>query len=220
MPRIRLEGDTEGMIRAAAGLLGLFSLLATACIEIPGPEVVVTAEPVAEDLVGARWQDLPLHYCIVDDGQGFAETDEFRKLTAAAFVAWGVEAIDDGNCKNGIERANGKNEIGWGRPPEAQGGGTVDEAGYTRTIFRQCSQGCANGGKNRIVEADIIVVDDPPERWRNTDCLYSTLLHETGHFIGIPHLDSPAIMAPASSTCEDELTAADRAAFELLYGSD
>jgi hypothetical protein len=203
-----------------AGLFGLFSLLATACIEIRGPEIVVTAEPVQEELVGARWQELPLRYCIVNDGRGFTGSEEFRSLTAQAFATWGIEAVDEGDCEAEISRANGRNEIGWGRPPEAQGGGTAEEAGYTRTIYRQCSQGCAAGGTNRIVEADIIIADDPPERWRTSECLFSTLLHETGHFIGVPHLDSPAVMAPASSDCSEELTPADRAAFDLLYGTD
>ena len=86
------------MVRALTGLLGLFSILATACIEIQGPDIVVTAEPVQEDLIGARWQDLPLRYCIVDDGRGFADAEEFRTLTAKEFAAWGISVVDEGDC--------------------------------------------------------------------------------------------------------------------------
>nr|ART39600.1 J528 [uncultured bacterium] len=186
-------------------------------MEIRGPEVVVTAEPIPAELEGARWEELPLHYCIVDDGTGFVRVDEFASLAAAAFAEWGVEAVHDGICRDGITRANGVNEIGWGRPPEAQGG--AEEAGFTRIIFRQCSRGCTGGAQNRIVEADIIIADDPPDRWRNARCLYSTMLHEVGHFIGVPHLDSPALMAPASANCPQDLTEMDRAVFDRLYSS-
>jgi hypothetical protein len=193
-------------------------LASTACLEVRGPDVVVTAEPQAAELQGARWQKLPIEYCIVKSSAGFTSTDEFRSLTSRAFAAWGVEVVDDGACGGDISRQDGVNEIGWGVPVEAQGGN--EEAGFTRILYRQCSGGCANGAPNRIVEADIIISDDPPERWQTSRCLYSTLLHETGHFLGVPHLDSPAIMAPASSECPQELTQMDRDALRLLYGSD
>lgn len=194
----------------------LLSILALSCIEITSPEIRITAEPQPAELLGARWQRLPVHYCIAEQPSGFRPMAEFRELTERAFVAWGVEAVNDGVCAGGITRANGINEIGWGRVSDAQAGGIAEEAGLARTVFRQCNPDCG-GARNEIVEVDIIIISDPPQRWRNSRCLYSTLLHEVGHFLGVPHLDSPAVMAPASASCPGELTEMDRAAIDRLY---
>ena len=43
------------------------------------------------------------------------------------------------------------------------------------------------------------------------------LLHEAGHFLGLPHLESPAVMAPESADCPQDLTSADRAELAELY---
>jgi hypothetical protein len=113
-----------------------------------------------------------------------------------------------------IERHR-RNEIGWGVPPDPGDG--LHASAYTRLLYQGCLSGCEGGSDSRIVEADVFLHPDPPERLRSDDCLLSTLLHETGHFVGLPHLDPPAIMAPVSRDCPQELRAADRAAFEALY---
>lgn len=132
-----------------------------------------------------------------------------------AFQRWGVEVINDGDC-SGAAQGNRRNEITWGVPPERTD--DVHEAGFTRLLFQSCPGGCPGGSDSQIVEADILVHPSPPGRFRNTDCLFSTLLHEAGHFLGAPHLASPAVMAPVTSTCPQELTPADREAIGRLYG--
>lgn len=70
-----------------------------------------------------------------------------------------------------------------------------------------------------MVEADILIDPDPPHPLEAPDCLRSTLLHEVGHFLGLPHLEAPAVMAPVSRSCDLDLTEADRAALDLRYGA-
>jgi hypothetical protein len=69
------------------------------------------------------------------------------------------------------------------------------------------------------VEADITIDTAPPAEFRGGDCLYSTLLHETGHFLGLEHLPAPAVMASETSTCLGTLTGADREALRARYGA-
>ena len=72
-------------------------------------------------------------------------------------------------------------------------------------------------GRN-LLEADIIIEKSAPRDFRSARCLYSTLLHETGHFLGIQHLPPPAVMQPETSDCPTKLTAADTAEVVARYG--
>jgi hypothetical protein len=202
-----------------AGVLAALVLAGTvlfACIEITRrPDIEITPEAVPEELRGANWPDLPVHYCIVRDDQGFAAYEDFARLTEEAFRAWGIPAVNDGVCAGAAQQGNRRNEIGWGLSPQQTAG--VHEAGYTRLLFQRCTFGCAGEDGAEIVEADIMIAPDPPRRLASLDCLRTTLLHETGHFLGVQHQPSPAVMAPISFSCPQELTDVDRAAIETLY---
>jgi hypothetical protein len=199
---------------AAAFYLATALLLASACTEIR-QTVKITPEPVPEEIEGALWPDQPVHYCVVRDDQGFADYEDFVRLTERAFRAWGIAVVNDGACSGPAQQGNRVNEIGWGIPP--QRGDDLHEAGFTRLLYERCAANCLGQSGPEIVEADIEITPDPPRRLASLDCLYSTLLHETGHLLGVHHLDSPAVMAPVSFTCADELTAADRQALDQLY---
>ena len=191
--------------------------LAAACVPVEKRVTVsVTPGVIPEELRGARWASFPVHYCVVRDAAGFVSHERFVALVADAFATWGVQAIDNGAC-DAITQGNGRNEIGWGDIPDQQQVG-VHEAGHTRLLFRSCTGACIGGSETRIVEADITIDTEPPTRQRSERCLATTLRHETGHLLGLHHLPSPALMAPAITECGIGLTDADRSAFEQLYG--
>jgi hypothetical protein len=196
-----------------APLAGL-SLLFASCVSVK-PRIEVTPGAVPDEIEMARWAELPVRYCIASATRGYVSAGRLRESARAAFEAWGVEAVDDGDCPGGLERGNGSNEIGWGQPPEAPG--RVHEAGFTELLFRLCPLGCEGGGRARVVEADIYIDPEPATAPASEQCLDATVLHEVGHFLGLPHLDPPALMAPVSTTCEGELTQADRAALRARY---
>jgi hypothetical protein len=200
-----------------AALLAAFFL--TACevrIERPVPDV----DP-EEQATYARWPSLPVEYCIDESREGFVSNAEFADQVARAFAEWGVEARDRGPCDRPLDDGNNVNQIGWGRV-EAFGGsgqnGGVYEAGVTR--MRVTSRpGAGEGEPARLVEANIIIDPEPPPNFRNGDCLYTTILHEVGHFLGVGHLQQPAIMAPVKMGCPQDLTDADRQAIAELYNN-
>ena len=164
-----------------------------------------------------RWNDVPVTYCIVP-GTGYVSDAVFVASVDRAFAAWGVPSINNGAC-DGIDNEDGTNEIGWGdlRTSASRGPG-VYEAGLTSIRYRKCTSGCDPNDTVHLVEADITIDAAPPREFRSSRCLYSTLLHEAGHFLGLEHLPAPAVMATETSTCPAALTAADREALRERYG--
>jgi hypothetical protein len=164
-----------------------------------------------------RWGTVPA-YCIVIGDSGYVSHDVLVASIERAFAAWGAPTIDTGAC-DAVTDEDGVNEIGWGdlRTGASRGRG-VYEAGLTSLRYRRCTSGCDLNDPVHIVEADITIDAAPPEEFRSPRCLYSTVLHETGHFLGLEHLPSPAVMAAETSTCLETLTDADREAVLARYG--
>jgi hypothetical protein len=199
----------------AAVLAGLAFLLAACEVRIdrPGPEIT----PDATAPAFARWPAFPVSYCIDLSREGFVENRVFVAHVQRAFDEWGVEAEFDGECSEPVEDGNNQNQIGWGTVELLGGGnGGVYEAGVTRMRTRT-SPTARDEQPARLVEANIFIDPMPPRQFRTPECLFTTILHEVGHFLGIGHLPAPAVMAAVNTACPQELTAADREALAELY---
>ena len=184
----------------------------------PTPVPVPPLPPNPQGL--ARWDTVPVHFCISPDGAGYVTPAQFLDAVVRAFNAWGIEWKSDGACAGPVVPNDGRSEIGWGRLPANSGGGAGDyEAGLTQTVTQQCTANCDPNDYVHLSEADITIDPQPPSEYRTARCLYSTMLHEVGHFLGLQHLPSPAIMAARTSGCPTELTAADRQALRVRYGA-
>lgn len=192
----------------------------------PSPTVTPTATPTATPTPALppnpdglqRWPDVPIHYCIAGAGDGFVSADTFVAAVHNAFLAWGVATVDDGACAKVVDD-DGVSQVGWDHLGNADAETSdVYEAGVTQTRYSECTRGCPSDDRISLVEADIRIDTTPPNRYRTERCLYSTVLHETGHFLGIGHLPAPAVMAAETSTCATTLTDADIDALRERYG--
>lgn len=213
-PRLHSVASRERRTDRAVWLL--VALLAccvlAACNQIETKVVVQSSpESIPSEIAGARWPEnkLPVHYCLDPDG-GFLSADDVLQLIARAFDAWGVAAASDGICDGAVAPANGRNEFSWAQL--SQKGAELSEAGKTNLRYR-----LPEGGIAQIIEADIQIDSNAPKSRRNADCLYTTLLHETGHFLGLHHLSSSAVMSPVVTECIQVLTPEDQQALVALY---
>lgn len=189
-------------------------LLLLACLTLAGcttitTRIEVTPGTVPPQIRGASWPDLPVSYCVAQD-EGFVSHDELVDLTQQAFERWQVETVYEGTCSGLVAGANGRNEIYFGEIGHE--GSRINEAGNTHLRYRNVLS-----GGTQIVEADIVLDRNPPSEQRSSDCLFTTLLHETGHFLGVQHQATPAVMAPVINECLQELTQTDRQAIDELY---
>lgn len=166
-----------------------------------------------------RWASLPVSFCISGGGDGgYEPAGVFIDAVERAFTAWGLAWHDDGTC-GPIGSGDGVSAIGWG----LLDGNTsrrqrVYEAGLTEVNSSECTAGCDENDKVKITEADITIDSAAPREFRSETCLYSTMLHEVGHFFGLEHLNPPAVMAAQTSGCPSVLTTPDRAALAERYG--
>ena len=199
------------MYRLLATLLTTPVLL-TACIEIRSETPVeVTPGTVPPEIRDARWPETPVSYCTVPGEDGFVDYETFVRLTQEAVAAWGVPTTYEGDCSEGITAGNGTNQIGWGDLGGAPN--SVNEAGNTNIRYRSR----LDGQPPDIIEADITIERQPTSGRDTEECLYTTLLHESGHLFGLPHLDQSTVMSTVITECRQELTPADRNAIEELY---
>jgi hypothetical protein len=118
-----------------------------------------------------------------------------------------------------VREGNGRNEVAWGSIDMDEVGqeAGVYRNGLTRKLFQSCPESCPGGAQSELIEADILLAPSPPIDFQNEACLFWTLLHEAGHFVGVPHLEFPAVMAPESVDCPQDLTIADHSALAELY---
>jgi hypothetical protein len=177
-------------VKLALLILFILPALILGCIEIER-KVAVTPGEVPAEIRAASWSERPIPYCVVLDQEGgFVNHQTLVRLTQEAFEAWGVPTVFEGRCSGGQEQEDNVNEIGFG---------DLDQT------------------PNVLVEADIVIEREAPKNKDGEDCLFTTLLHETGHFLGLPHMDADTIMSPVIMECLQEPTAKDRAVLDELY---
>lgn len=165
-----------------------------------------------------RWDQFPVDYCVDDRLTGYVPQADFAALVADAFAEWGVPVHQTAPCTSAVTDNDGRNQIGWGSPDRLSDRPRAYEAGLTLTHYAECIERCDPNDPVKLIEADIIIDRDPPGRFANERCLFSTLLHETGHFLGLDHLPPPAIMQTETSACPVALTSADEEAVLGRYG--
>ncbi len=191
---------------------GLTCVLLTACVTVQRKvDIQASPETVSPELQDARWPQasIPIHYCL-DPDNGFEDSGVVLRLLAKAFSAWGVPTVSDGVCNGPVSTDDDRNEISWTKL--SQTGSDLTEAGKASLRYR-----ILPGGTAQIIEADIQIDNNAPKSRRNQDCLYTTILHETGHFLGLHHLATGTVMAPIVTNCLQDLTPADEQELSQLY---
>lgn len=198
-------------------LVGLLAVVAVTGCAVATSKPALETEGLGRDETAeapsARWSTLPVHYCLAHSEGGFVSDEVLARLLVRAFEEWGVSASYDGECRDSAKEGNGRNEVQWSSLGPADG--ATRQAGQTQLRHIECAP--CSSPESFIIEADVSIDPNPPPARRNQACLFTTLLHEVGHVLGVPHLPPPAVMAPVLTSCPQELTDADLRALADLY---
>jgi hypothetical protein len=208
------SGIALGSFLAAGIAIGLFLSGATRAIGQSSSANGVRAPSETSTGASTRWPKLPPRYCIVESDFARVSPERMEQMLQTSFEHWGVKVISDGICDGPAAPGNGRNEVYW-TTLKAKDGGTTEVA-QTRINVAGCLS--CEGKTASIVEADIALDYLPPANMVSNECLFTTVLHEAGHFLGLEHLDSGSVMGAVLEKCYDNLTPVDRAAIETLYG--
>ena len=201
-------GKAARIVTAAfGGVIAVLMLGATAII------TTAAMRQEAPPLGAARWQSLPVVYCIDAFQPGYVEDEALAASVERAFERWGVPAESDGACAQTMRLGDGVSSIGW--RPRAQ-----DETWIGKTwIIRSCEFFCDVHERRAIAESDIRLEPLPAMRFRTEACLDDLILHEVGHFLGLRHSDEGVIRQ--GGVCSGtEFTSADLAPLFERYGDE
>jgi hypothetical protein len=182
------------------------AVVATAGLAVIGSGFLLTEPQDARR--PARWLELPVHYCTDTHLEGYVDDAAFVDSAARAFERWGVPAVRDGECAAFVKRDNGVSGIGW-RPLDS------DPSGAT---FRgaRCTFFCRGEEAHAIGEADVYLTPFIEEEYADEECFDALMLHEVGHFLGLPHNDGYGVMGDGGY-CSSEFSSADLAALFDRY---
>lgn len=156
---------------------------------------------------------------------GGASTVEEEAIIASAFSKWTsvcnlqVAKVADGGVDSGASQASGGHlgDIRFALIGGFGGGGVLAHAFQPGTEAQFGAGGTiagdlhVNNAWNWVDEADDSAVD-------NDFDLYTVLLHEIGHAIGLGHSDAGTVMQPIYGGGKRDLTADDIAGAQFIYG--